>query len=264
MNFDTQCKRALALATLALLAAFSAQAQVVTIDQNKALAGNVTPYDAPGFPVNIWTPGTYRLTSNLVVPAGTVGIRIDATNVTIDLNGFSIIGPVVCSGAGAALACSGVLQGNGIEAAGDGFVLRNGTVRGFGGAGVTTGQEALIDRVTSRSNGAMGFYLYDYGTVTNSLASDNGGDGFTLGNGSLVTSSRAVNNKGDGISMDDDATAGEVRDSFAARNGKSQFAPRGGPSSWIGNTAVAPKSGFCFGIGGKLIRNNVCDGVAVK
>src|SRR6266436_5972961 len=71
---------------------------VVLIDQNHALAGNITPGDAPGFPVTISQPGSYRLTGNLVVPdVNTTAIQITADFVTVDLNGFSIIGPNVCT-----------------------------------------------------------------------------------------------------------------------------------------------------------------------
>src|SRR5436190_10630805 len=71
---------------------------IVLIDQNRALAGGVTPGDAPGFPVTISLAGSYRLSGNLTVPdANTTAINITADNVTIDLNGFSIIGPVVCT-----------------------------------------------------------------------------------------------------------------------------------------------------------------------
>src|SRR5947199_6672479 len=72
---------------------------VVLIDQNRALAGGVTPGDAPGFPVTISLAGSYRLSGNLTVPnANTTAISITSDNVTIDLNGFSIIGPTVCMG----------------------------------------------------------------------------------------------------------------------------------------------------------------------
>src|SRR5437016_7141953 len=71
---------------------------VILIDQNKAMAGNVTPGDTPGFPVTITLPGSYRLAGNLTVPdANTSGIVIAADHVTIDLNGFAILGPVDCS-----------------------------------------------------------------------------------------------------------------------------------------------------------------------
>jgi hypothetical protein len=64
---------------------------VVLISQNTALTGNVTPGDEPGFPISINQPGSYRLTSNLVVPASLNGIEIKADRVTVDLNGFAII-----------------------------------------------------------------------------------------------------------------------------------------------------------------------------
>src|SRR5260221_3357918 len=42
---------------------------VILIDQSKALAGNVTPGDAAGFPVTISRRGSYRLSGALVAPA---------------------------------------------------------------------------------------------------------------------------------------------------------------------------------------------------
>jgi hypothetical protein len=66
---------------------------VILIDQNRALAGNVTAGDGAGFPVMINQPGSYRLSGNLTVPIGMNGIEINADNVTLDLNGFSITGP---------------------------------------------------------------------------------------------------------------------------------------------------------------------------
>jgi hypothetical protein len=87
---------AAALATLATSA--GAVDGLVLIDQNHALAGSVTPGDAPGFPVTISQAGSYRLASNLTVPAGVDAIQITANDVTIDLNGFSIIGPGVFPG----------------------------------------------------------------------------------------------------------------------------------------------------------------------
>ncbi|MBK7814990.1 MAG: hypothetical protein IPJ52_12160 [Rhodocyclaceae bacterium] len=66
---------------------------VILIDQNKALAGNVTAGDTAGYPVTINTPGSYRLSGNLTVPAGKHGIVFAADGITLDLNGFSISGP---------------------------------------------------------------------------------------------------------------------------------------------------------------------------
>src|SRR5262245_37418853 len=71
----------------------------VRIDQNRALAGFVTSGDGPGFPVTLSQPGSYRLSGNLIVPdVNTTAIEITADGVTLDLGGFSIIGPVTCPG----------------------------------------------------------------------------------------------------------------------------------------------------------------------
>ena len=132
---NTQRFRLLTLAALALAASSTAFAQT-TITHDKALAGGVTPGDTAGYPVHIYQPGHYKLMSNLVVPAGATGIAIVAQGVTLDLNGFSIIGPgsctrtvatklVTCTGIGASTI--GVLINDGV-----GVAVRNGTIRGFG------------------------------------------------------------------------------------------------------------------------------------
>jgi hypothetical protein len=73
---------------------------VVLITQAKAMAGGVTPGDAPGFPVSITRPGSYRLTSNLRLLSGPA-IEILADNVSLNLNGFAIVGSnIYPSGAG--------------------------------------------------------------------------------------------------------------------------------------------------------------------
>ena len=84
------------LALLALTAGGQALAQA-TIDQNKALAGSVTPGDAPGFPITLSVPGSYKLTGNLVVPGGLNGIEITSDKLTLDLNGFRIAGSGTCT-----------------------------------------------------------------------------------------------------------------------------------------------------------------------
>lgn len=82
-----------ASAALFMIAQAHAVDGVVLIDQNKALAGNVTAGDTPGYPITINTPGSYRLSSNLTVPASVNGIVFATDGVTLDLNGFTISGP---------------------------------------------------------------------------------------------------------------------------------------------------------------------------
>lgn len=119
----------------ALAGAPSAPASdVVKIDQAKAIAGGVTSADAAGFPVVINAPGSYKLTSNLVVPAGQDAIHVMASNVTIDLNGFAILGPGNCSGTGNSMLCTanaghGVYQ---VDSNNHNLIVQNGTVGGFG------------------------------------------------------------------------------------------------------------------------------------
>lgn len=66
----------------------------------RALAGGVSGgviiLDQPGFPVSILNPGSYRLTSNLEVPSeNTTAIEVLVSDVTIDLNGFAGMRPLV-------------------------------------------------------------------------------------------------------------------------------------------------------------------------
>ena len=80
---------------------------VILIDQNKAMAGNVTLGDTPGFPVTISLPGSYRLSGNLTVPdANTTAIEVTAGGVSIDLNGFGIFGPTNCTGFPVVTSCA--------------------------------------------------------------------------------------------------------------------------------------------------------------
>jgi hypothetical protein len=180
----------------ALLQSASAN-EPVAIDQARALAG-VGRSDAPGFPVQLSVAGHYRLTSDLVVPAGSAGIVITAAGVHLDLNGFTVRGPMVASN-------DGVNGANGLHAKAAGTVVRNGSVRGFAGTGVQLDAEARLENLevsdnagmgvhanTSASrpvhlrqvralrNGMDGFWLQT-GTIEQSRAEDNGRAGFALG-----------------------------------------------------------------------------------
>jgi hypothetical protein len=119
----------------------------ITLDQAKAEAGAVSPGDAAGFPITLSQPGSYRLTGNLVLTDPQVdAIQITANHVTLDLNGFTIQGPVSCVGAGVNLGCTpGAASGAGVRALAVHFSgLRNGTIRGLG-AGVVLGSFARVE-----------------------------------------------------------------------------------------------------------------------
>jgi hypothetical protein len=80
------------------------------------------------FPYTITKPGSYILTSNLTVSAAnTTAIMVYASDVTIDLNGFSIIGPMSCTASG----CSSSSSGYGVNTQYNNLTLKNGTISGF-------------------------------------------------------------------------------------------------------------------------------------
>lgn len=67
---------------LSIQCAFAVDGQIL-INQSTVMA-------AGGFPYVISQPGSYKLSGNLSVPAGHDAIDINASNVTLDLNGFNI------------------------------------------------------------------------------------------------------------------------------------------------------------------------------
>jgi len=158
---------------------------VVTIDQAKAAAGGVTSGDTAGFPITISQSGSYRLASNLLLPdVNTTAIVVTAANVTLDLGGFAIVGPVVC--AGNPIVCNGSGSGDGIALQGAAPSVRtalsvmNGSVRGMGRYGLVTPYSTgavRIERMTVVQNGAYGIWLAGGGVVTDSQISYNGHHG---------------------------------------------------------------------------------------
>ena len=192
---------------LAVATPATASDGVIEINQVRARAGGVTPGDTPLFPVTISLPGSYRLTSNLDVtdasarPGGTLAenttaILVTADNVTIDLNGFTIKGPAVCSGA--PLACTPTGSGKGIDASAQtGVKAMNGTVRGMGFTGVSLLVQALnaslAEKIVALSNGGLGIEAV---VVTHCTAESNGGKGIRA---STAANCEADGNGGDGI-----------------------------------------------------------------
>ena len=187
---------------------------VILIDQNKALAGNVTPGDAPGFPVTITRSGSYRLSSDLVVAdADTTAIDITgaAVSVTVDLNGFSILGPVTCTGSSPGnpvTTCSPVPSNPSIFGPGTGVrsqaersvTIRNGTISGMGRHGIfiAVAPLARVEGVTVMGNGQIGIFT-GLATVVDNIVEGNLLDGIVFNQG-LVRGNNVRRNGGNGIS----------------------------------------------------------------
>lgn len=218
------------VASLIALSAITAPAYavdgVVLINQAVALNGNVTSGDAPGFPVTISVSGSYRLSSNLTVPdADTTAIKVLADDVTIDLNGFSIVGPNVCS----AGSCSSPGKGNGVEALTTNVKVFNGNVRGMGFRGIQlTGTLGFVEKVHAIFNGATGILVVN-GIVSLSSATSNGNDGIIAVS---VIGSFSESNGQNGIHG-----TGSVNNSVAVSNGNTGILISGCPSVIVSSSA---------------------------
>ena len=257
------------MASLAILAALAGPVYavdgVVLINQNVALAGNVTPGDAPGFPVLITVAGSYKLSGNLTVPdADTVAIETNVDGVTIDLNGFSIIGPNVCTG-NPVTSCSlsgfgrGVLSLTGITN------VMNGRVQGMGNAGIQVSGRVERVEVTNNGNGGIfGSFMtiactaffngnsgIRSGSVLNSFAFGNQLAGIVVGGGAVAIGNVANNNGSDGIS----GSLATLTGNAAVGNGGigiHAFCP----STVVSNTANLNAGGDIFTAGSGCTRVN--------
>jgi hypothetical protein len=242
---------------------------VVLIDQPAAVAGNVTPGDAAGFPVTLSHPGSYRLAGNLVVPdANTTAIVITSDDVTLDLNGFSIRGPVDCS-AGFPCANIGAQQGYGVLAGTDGpskgyyrITIRNGTIHGMGADAVhVLGDSVRVEDLHVSDNGFSGIVVRSPGVVANAETNfivrrnnvqRNGGYGIKTYAGAItdnvITESRTV-----GISV-------QVGAGLVARNlvsGSGEWGLGLTPTvSYFGNTLVNNVTPV---VGGVNVGQNLCN-----
>ena len=142
------------------LSAFAVDGTVL-INQSTVMA-------AGGFPYTISTPGSYRLSGNLIVPDGnTTAIKITSSFVTVDLNGFSILGPVTCTGTSFAVtSCSSTGSGSGVATVFTGslisnVVVSNGNVKGMGSYGVNLDgcQGCNVEKVIAQQNGSIGILI---------------------------------------------------------------------------------------------------------
>ena len=207
-----------AFSLLVISVSSTAHAQVA-IDQNRAMAGNVAPGDTPGFPVTLSLAGSYKLTSNLVVPANAKGIQISADGVTLDLNGFSITGPVTCNHS-MSPPCTAAADatGHGIEIQGQRAVIHDGSVRGFAGSGIWTNMPGgtVVHDVLLAHNSGHGIHIASIG-------------GSFSAAGTKITRVVAVQNGGSGVAVAGGATATFIiDDSTASANGLTGFSLGGG------------------------------------
>lgn len=202
-------KRVDVLAGFVALSAIAASASgasasdgVLEINQACAAQTGCFSGDTAGYPVTITSAGSYRLSGNLVVPdANTNGLLVSADDVSIDLVGFEIKGPVVCSGS--SLSCTPFnASGAGVAVSALGSVsglsVRDGSIRGMG-IGVQLGEQSEATNLRVRSNRSGGISVIAGSTVSANAIHQNGGGGIFVFGGSTVSRNSVYENGGDGI-----------------------------------------------------------------
>jgi hypothetical protein len=247
------------LAMFALLATTAAQSQTA-IDSAKAVAGNVTPGDAPWYPVTISKSGAYVLTGNLDVPLNVPGIVIEADDVTLDLGGFMVASMTSCEQDGQGYVICNQLHNatnkaafSGIRILGRNVVVRNGTVKGFRGHGIYANKGAVwLDGLSVHSNRHNGVHLHtalNY-RVTRSnlfLNADNGLWGVSV----LIDGVIARSNGDHGIEV----SHGTVVNTVATMNRYSGLVGAGGP-----NPTSVRHSQFQFNRGAQEVQGDLVSG----
>jgi parallel beta-helix repeat protein len=167
-----------------------------------ALAGVAQggPLDPPGpvaptgknvitsLPFTISQPGSYILNGNLTGVSGQDGITVNAANVTIDLQGFELVGVP-----GAVSGISGASLPN--------LTIRNGTVRNWPARGVIA-LSGSVDNLAAISNG-VGIQVTERAALNNCrVEGSTSGNGILVGPDSVVRGCTAINNIGSEIVAD--------------------------------------------------------------
>ena len=137
-------------------------------------------------PYTISSPGSYYLTTNLVGTSGNNGITISSSHVVLDMEGFALTG------------VPGSLSGIPIGATCTNVTVRNGSISGWGGAGVNSaGQGVLLEQLHASGNTSYGLATAS-GSIVDCTTVYNGYIGISALN-STVRGCLSVNNSSYGI-----------------------------------------------------------------
>jgi len=134
------------------------------------------------FPLIYTSSGSYKLMSNITVSTfGVNALEFNAPNVTLDLNGFTISGPMVCT----TTSCNSTASSTGVYMYQNGSTVKNGFIKGFYyGASVTYG---LAEYLNVSSN-YIGIYA-NGSTVDHNSASSCYYSGIWANNGAVSDNS---------------------------------------------------------------------------
>lgn len=209
-----------------------------TLDQVEPrvpLTFETAPGDATAF-FKISTGGSYYLTGNLVVTGDMNGILVNAPDVTIDLNGYTIV------------RASGTTTKALVRAGSSSFsnvTVKNGTVKSAGGHGIDLYNNSRVENVTVINPGQHGIFMGGRSIVSNCIVDNPGSDGVNMGTDSVVVDTIVNSPAQHGIST---STNSEVRSC------KVHTASQNGINVAFGTLVVDSTATNCvaFGIAGQL------------
>lgn len=279
------CKLALYISLFTVLVPVSVGlASDGLLEINQACAVNTGCFsgDEAGLPVTIdGTAGySYRLTSDLTVPdENTHGILVREHDISVDLNGFSIRGPVTCSGI--PLTCSHTSgTGSGVATSNSlifSTSVKNGSIAGMGQRGVLLGPLSKVTNLRLRWNRADGIYTYSGSSVSGNSAYQNGHNGIVTSMGSTISGNTVYRNGADGIVAHTGSmvsgnlansnggrgiwaeSGSSVSDNTVIYNGSYGLYFWGSPSAYSGNVISNNTIGAVTGTAIQL-GQNACDG----
>jgi hypothetical protein len=160
-------------------------------------------------PFNITQPGSYYLTGSFTGVAGTNGITILTSGVSLDLKGHILTG------------VPGSADGIQVAAGRKTISIQNGIVRYWGGDGVDAGAASvgyvMVKDIQAISNGVDGIRFISSSAALDCLAIENGANGFSLvSNAGLFRNCLAFINKANGFFLDTTSAAYDcvARDNF--------------------------------------------------
>jgi len=209
------------------------------------------------FPVVISAPGSYRLASNLRVASTSVdAIDIRANNVTLDLNGFSIIGPHSGTGNGinAGVNASSCYPPNVTIT---NVTVTDGVVTAMGGSGICLGSYAHVEGVRALGNGGSGIDVNSFARIIGNVCNKNLATGIACGR-DCVISGNTTNSNFEGIVTSDNAA---VLGNAVSLNSDDGLILLGTVPTYsgFGKNVMENNSVVCAD-GGTSIGDNVCNG----
>ncbi len=214
------------------------------VEPRAAVNATNTPGDDDSF-FRITQSGSYYLTGNVVCDSPKMmGIEIAAQNVTLDLNGFTVLctAPGPFSGIrSTAFAISITIMNGSVQGfGGDGIALTGGVADGLRVVGVHTRDNvghgifiektALVEGCTAVTNGLNGIWVTEMGTIRSCQSLGNGQNGIVagvvtgVGSNSVVEGCSSVGNGDNGFSL---LAGASVTNCVASANGFNGFAQLG-------------------------------------